>query len=225
MTAPDDLHLRRIAVALGGGELPSTLIQLVQRNADETPELRGYFVEDSDLLKAAALPFTFEFCALTLRRRPLDAESVAAQLTREARAAAQVLATHALRAGCRWHFEVVRSERLAALRAALSHADAALVPAHYTDAAAPIIHALVDSGAAGLRAQQVAERLARRERMRLEIHPAEGAPASVTVARLAQWLRGTGGALVIVPVSLLECLSAEPDLWPERLATSLLVVA
>lgn len=225
MDTPNEVRLSRIAVALRGGEVPSALMQLFQGDAGDAPELRGFFVEDSELLKAAALPFTFEFCALTLRQRPLDADSVAAQLAREARAAARALAAHAVRFGCRWHFEVVRSERLAALRAALSHADAALVPAEYTAAAAPVIHALIDSGAAGRRARQVAERLARRERMRLEIHPLDGEPGAATAARVAQWLRGTGGGLIIMPVSLLERLSGEPSTWPDRLATSLLVVA
>lgn len=168
-------RLRRVAVALTGRDLPDALIALCQRHArgDGMPEFRAVFIEDNELIKAAGLPFTVEFCALTMRPRPLAASDIEAHFAREARAAARGFAELGRRTGFHGHFEVVRGRKFAAVLAALADADAMLVPMGPTRLArGPLpprrFRAIIDSSAGSVHVRGIAEQLAASEGVALE---------------------------------------------------------
>src|SRR5690606_14717741 len=119
--------------------------------------LRGLFIEDSDLLKAAALPFSVEFCALTSVRRPIERARIEAALRAAAASAERELARLAADVGLAWQFEIVREKRRIAVSAAPGTLDALVVtPAGASDAGSAAgraaLVALIDHGEAGARA-------------------------------------------------------------------------
>jgi len=104
-------RVRRIAVALdasphslGGLELAAGIAVALDA------ELEGVFVEDTDLLRTAGLPFLREFRTATLCESALDAE----RLQRELRAAARRVREHlehsAAELGLAWSFRVWRGD-------------------------------------------------------------------------------------------------------------------
>lgn len=94
-----DTVTRQIAVvygASGSGQAMLTVLQQLLRS--DTPfELHGLFIEDVDLQRAAALPFTKELCRLTLSVRDIPStgfdRTIALRL-RSARHAIEELARH-----------------------------------------------------------------------------------------------------------------------------------
>ncbi|MEX2479327.1 MAG: hypothetical protein WD928_00555 [Gammaproteobacteria bacterium] len=191
---------RRIVIACSGATLPAVLAALLRHLAvGPGDELRGLFIEDSDMLKAAGLPFTFEFSSITRSARPIDRERVENALRHAAAAVQRDLARLAAEAGLSWHFEVVRERRRVALDALLKMTDAVfLAPsADSTDvlsstSPAPVL-ALIDDGAAGSRALALARAVAEAEHAPLAIYRASSATANAAgttagspLARLAQ---------------------------------------
>ena len=179
MSLSGETNPRRIVVAYSSGTLPTMLERSLGYLAiGPDDELRGLFIEDSDLLNAAALPFTFEFCSVTSVRRPIDRAQVESSLRRAAAAAERDLARLAAATGMTWHFDVVRDKRHAALGALLQMTDAIFV-APQPGSAAPIaggsapVVALVDASAAGVRALTLARAVAAAERAPLEVHRAD----------------------------------------------------
>lgn len=185
MNPSDPQQTRRIVIACSGGTLPAVLAALLRHLAvGPGDELRGLFIEDSDILKAAALPFTFEFSSITRSARPIDRERVELALRHAAAAVQRELARLAAEAGLTWQFEVVRERRQVALDALLKMTDAVFV-APSTDSTevlsrtstAPVL-ALIDDGAAGSRALALARAIAEAEHAPLAIYRAPGTSAS-----------------------------------------------
>ena len=235
MSLPVEANPRRIVVAYSSGTLPAMLERLLGYFAiGPNDELRGLFIEDSDLLNAAALPFTFEFCSVTSTRRQIDRAQVETTLRRAAAAAERDLARLAAATGMTWHFDVVRDKRRAALGALLQMTDAIFV-APQAGAAAPApaesapVVALVDASAAGARALALARAVAAAERAPLEVHGADediapaandqtgdtGASSTNSLARLS---RRPAARLAVVAVTRLG--HANHNL-PEICATSM----
>jgi nucleotide-binding universal stress UspA family protein len=104
-------RIRRIAVALDAS--PYSLQGLAMAAgiaAALNAELEGVFVEDTELLRLAGLPFLREFRIATLGENVLDAE----RLQRELRAAARSMREHLERSagelGLAWSFRVWRGD-------------------------------------------------------------------------------------------------------------------
>jgi len=207
-----DYRLRRLAVILTGSEMSALPMALCRRHAhgadDGEPECRAVFIEDSELLKAAGLPFTYELCALTLQRRPLAADALEAHFVREARAAAQDFTLLAARAGFRARFDIVRDAKRRAMLAALAEADAMLLaPGHSAQAPMPSpgrLCALVDGSPSGARAEAFAGQVATREGLLLEVLAVPpAADVAACADALARLLMRRDAALMVVAGNLL----------------------
>lgn len=205
-----DHRLRRLAVILTGREMSALPMTLCRRHAhgadDGEPECRAVFIEDSDLLKAADLPFTYELCALTLQRRPLAAGDLEAHFAREARAAEQDFALLAAHAGFRARFDIVRDAKRRAMLAALAEADALLIAPGRSAATPPPARlcVLVDSSPSGTRAEAFAAEVATREGLLLEVlavPPAADVAAGADA--LARLLTRRDAALTVIAGNLL----------------------
>ncbi|MGR8918519.1 MAG: hypothetical protein ACU85V_02780 [Gammaproteobacteria bacterium] len=162
---------RRMTVAVSRRGVPPALGALVRHLAnDPALELRLLFIEDSDLLKAAALPFLFECCTLTNLRRPLDPAAMEVRLRREAAAAREDFARLLAASACRWHFEVRRARKPSVFGD--YGEDTLFVPDTGVTEAPPqssgAVAALVDDSSAGARALEAARRIAGGEGLRLE---------------------------------------------------------
>ncbi|MQM39618.1 hypothetical protein KBTX_03648 [wastewater metagenome] len=76
--------------------------------AHQHAELVGLFVEDTDLLRSAGLPFSHEISMTSGQTRPLEAALVERELRERARLLEQALASAGTRRALRWRFEVGR---------------------------------------------------------------------------------------------------------------------
>ena len=94
-----DTVTRQIAVVYGASGSGQAMLSVLQQllRSDTSFELHGLFIEDLDLQRAAALPFTKELCRLTLSVRDIPStgfdRTIALRL-RSARHAIEELARH-----------------------------------------------------------------------------------------------------------------------------------
>ncbi len=215
---------RRLALLLpGADELPVALVEHCLRHVagDGATELHALFVVDSELLKAAALPFTSEFCTLTSKPRPLEPAALEAHYASQARRAERACATLAVQGGVSSRFEVWREPLARVLAAALEAADAALLPTppvlhgQRPTPAAPVL-AVIMGDAAGERALALARGVAAAAQAPLEIlHLAAAGAAAGGLTR----------ALARRDVQLVVCGAAlAPDLLARSGGSALLVV-
>jgi hypothetical protein len=106
-------------VVLSGGEADAeTLTTLTLMLSDTGSEVVGLFLEDSDLLRIAGLPWSHEVSRLSPRARPLDVSVIERQMRAQATQARRALQEAAERAGFRWSFQTIRGELAAAVQSA-----------------------------------------------------------------------------------------------------------
>ena len=111
------LRYRGLLVATSEPGLPSHCMATVRVLAAELPAaIRLLFVEDDELLRAAELPFTAEFCPLTNRRKPLTRDVLERTLGLEARRAAREAAAIGGQLGRDIAFETRRQALATVLR-------------------------------------------------------------------------------------------------------------
>ena len=111
------LRYRGLLVATSEPGLPSHCMATVRVLAAELPAaIRLLFVEDDELLRAAELPFTAEFCPLTNRRKPLTRDVLERTLGLEARRAAREAAAIGGQLGRDVAFETRRQALATVLR-------------------------------------------------------------------------------------------------------------
>ncbi|MEQ8660883.1 MAG: hypothetical protein RLW62_08700 [Gammaproteobacteria bacterium] len=226
---------RRLVLTLSGGRLPRALDMLLRLfGSDGLPELHAMFIEDSDLLKAASLPFAFEFCAATSARRPIDRARIEAHLRREAAAAERGLAELARTSGLRWQFEVVRERTRVVVTRALALTDAVVVTPREespTPGTGGVTCIFADDDA-GRRACAVAAALARAGHLPLEqwrlvddaTTDAAPSAATLTAAALPAMLRRPGAQLTVLPAALVETLDASVHDLAEFATAPLVIV-
>ena len=104
-------EIRRILVALDAS--PHSLAALEAAGelaARLQAELAGLFVEDIDLLRGAALPFTRQVGAFSRGGRQLNTRQLERQLQDQAERARRALAAAAERLRVRWSFRVTRGQ-------------------------------------------------------------------------------------------------------------------
>lgn len=103
------MSIRRILVAIDAtGADVTALDALAALAARLSAELMGLFVEDSNLLRAAGLPFTREVGFPSASSRAIAPEGLLRALRARARAAEQAIATVAGQAKARWSFRTAR---------------------------------------------------------------------------------------------------------------------
>ncbi len=122
--APAALDFRRILVALDASkESLAALAAAAGLAAQLEAELTGLFIEDTDLLNLAALPFSREAPALSRSGRLLEPERLARELKTQAAMARQALARAAEASHLPWNFRIARGRIAAELLAAAQDAD------------------------------------------------------------------------------------------------------
>lgn len=90
-------------------------------------ELAGLFVEDINLLRMAALPFTRELGLASALLRPIEITDIEREFRRHAERTRKALEEAALASSLRWSFQVIRGQPLAAALSAASDADLLVV--------------------------------------------------------------------------------------------------
>lgn len=225
-----DLGVRRFTIWLTRRELPSPLLSLLVRalGNHEPAELRAVFVEDADLLKAVALPFTHELCGLTHTMRPIDRARLEAHFERESAAAAAGIAELTRMLGRHCQFEVLRARKTAALCSALEGADALFLPGAsraVPRAGAPLVVVLDDSASAA-HCRLLAQRLAAAVAAPLEIHSVAAAPSDQGLALHAvpALLARRDPQLVLLAANLVPQLAHSTLELDEMCAPPLLIV-
>jgi hypothetical protein len=159
----------RVTVVLGSSESSRPLLDaLLPLVRGRSAEVLGLFVEDDELLRLAALPFSQELCRLTLVARRLDPAEIERQFRLRARLARRALESALGVEHARYSFRSVRG-RLAALLASEagdmdvlilgpSHPPFGTLPRAYRQPAPVAV--VCSSSAAGTRALGLAARLA-----------------------------------------------------------------
>ena len=125
MIAAQDKHrVQRITLLLGDGESTRSALELLTLLAEEqSAEVLGLFVEDSDLLRLAHMSFTRELCRLTYTERPLEAADIERQFRIQARSARLALETAAKQAGLAYSFRAIRGAVAVLLQEAAQEMD------------------------------------------------------------------------------------------------------
>ncbi|HSH49105.1 MAG TPA: universal stress protein [Halomonas sp.] len=129
MTMHNDERLtaRRVVVLLDGSRRAQRLLDEAARLAKrEDAELVGLFVEDTELLRAASLPFGGEIGLVSGSLRTVAPETLERRLRQQAQQLQALLAAAAGRHALRWRLEVNR-DRLEAAALAATVADDLLV--------------------------------------------------------------------------------------------------
>ena len=119
---------RRAIVAVGGADAASALLRTAGDLLRGTQaELAGLFVEDAELLRLAALPFTREIGLASGTVRPLDLPDVERALRRQAEQVRRLLEQTATDLALPWSFQVARGSLLDEVLAAAALADLTIV--------------------------------------------------------------------------------------------------
>lgn len=127
--------VRRILVALNGVTSASAGLELAIQMAGQLhADLEGLFVEDSDLLRVAALPFTRQINFTTAGETPLETADVEMDMTRRAGLAQQRLAAAAASRHIKWSFRRVRGRVSHEIEMAAAQADFVVVEGGRTGA-------------------------------------------------------------------------------------------
>ncbi len=121
-------HVRRILVALDASEHSLAALEAAaQMAARLQAELEGLYVEDTELLRAAAFPFAQELSSYGGRQRTLDSSRMERTMRARAAALRKALEGTAEKVGVRWTFRTARGRVAHELLAAAEGADMIVV--------------------------------------------------------------------------------------------------
>ncbi|RMF22573.1 MAG: hypothetical protein D6760_07195 [Deltaproteobacteria bacterium] len=121
-------EVRRILVALDASEHSLAALEAAAEMAARLrAELEGLYVEDSDLLRAASLPFARELSAYGGGRREMSGASMERTLRARAARLRRALEAAAERAGVAWSFRTARGRVARELLSAAEQADMLVV--------------------------------------------------------------------------------------------------
>ena len=113
-TPPHETAFRRILLPLDSGTADSADLDAAIRLAARFhAEIVGIFIEDSDLMRLAALPFARETLPLSASTRRLDPADMARALRARAGMLRARLREQAMQASVSWSFRIVQGELLA----------------------------------------------------------------------------------------------------------------
>lgn len=195
---------------------PSVFESAVDLASRLEAEIQGLFVEDTDLLRSAALPFIRQINLFTGELAPFELEDTQRELQAHAKIAKERLAQAARRCLIAWSFSVTRGSYAHAVRSAAEGVDLLVLPAGSERPAAasamsPSRAAIQVAGKPVilLRKQPSLQRL-------LVVH--DGSPPSTELLFVAAATAGPVGGRVIVALT-----SAQKDLEAERQRTESLL--
>jgi nucleotide-binding universal stress UspA family protein len=118
----------RIVVAYDPSPVGSAALDAaVALAASLQAELAGLFVEDVNLLRMAALPFTRELGLTSALARPIEITDIEREFRRHAELTRKALEDAALASSVRWSFQVVRGQPLTVVLSAAEEADLLVV--------------------------------------------------------------------------------------------------
>lgn len=202
MTNPQEARSAgRVLLTLQTSEPAPDLLSTAIALARSLPaQLAGLFVEDIDLLRLAALPFTREVGAASGTVRPIDLPDVERAFKRQAEHAKRSLAHAAQKLQLPWSFQVARGTLLDEVLAAAA-ADLVVTGRQQSVARSigsgsraaggeQLVSALFDASDAGFRALTAALHLAQgHPELLLLLVPSNGARSHMEIERLAaDWL-------------------------------------
>ncbi len=117
-------RFERVVVAIDAAAPNISALEIAAQFADAmSSELIGLFVESSDLLNLAALPFTREITIQSALQRKLSTKEIERDFKRAAATAQQTLAKLADERNLRWQFDVVRGHMTPELISAAKSCD------------------------------------------------------------------------------------------------------
>ncbi len=189
--------VRRVVVATAAPGAAAALATAVELARAMHADLRGVFVESTDLLALATLPFAGEVGFPSPGRRALDVESMQRGLRAQARRVERELASVVAGRPLRWSFDVVRSRMTAELFAEAGATDLAVVAwSRAAGATAGLARALRAFRGATVPLLLVAEHL-RRPLSVAVVPPPSFDPAVLADALDALWPRYGRAALIV----------------------------
>jgi len=135
-----DTVTRRVAVILGTGGSGQQLLNVLQPllGKDTEINLQGLFIEDNELQRAVALPFSKELCRLTLSVRDIQSARFERTIALQARTAHRAIAGLARRMGVSHTFHKVRGSTVSLLLETAHSADITVFEPLQIFAASPI---------------------------------------------------------------------------------------
>ena len=120
-----DTVTRRVAVVLGASGSGQQLLNILQPllGKDTEIDLQGVFIEDDELQRAVALPFSKELCRLTLSVRKIQSARFERTIALQIRTAHRAIAGLARRMGVSHTFHKVRGSTISLLLETAHSAD------------------------------------------------------------------------------------------------------
>ena len=135
-----DTVTRRVAVVLGTSGSGQQLLNVLQPllGKDTEIDLQGVFIEDDELQRAVALPFSKELCRLTLSVREIQSARFERTIALQTRTAHRAIAGLARRMGVSHTFHKVRGSTISLLLETAHSADITVFEPLRIFAASPI---------------------------------------------------------------------------------------
>ena len=135
-----DTVTRQVAVVLGTSGSGQQLLNVLQPllGKDTEINLQGVFIEDNELQRAVALPFSKELCRLTLSVRDIQSARFERTIALQARTAHRAIAGLARRMGVSHTFHKVRGSTISLLLETAHSADITVFEPLRIFAASPI---------------------------------------------------------------------------------------
>ena len=121
------MSFRRVVIALDTSSMATAMTVAIEFAHSVEAELVGLFVEDTDLLNLAALPFA-EIGFPSAARRTLDVPAMERSLRAKARLVHREFAARLAGDTVKWTFEVVRGRTVSALATVTAEQDIAVIP-------------------------------------------------------------------------------------------------
>jgi len=137
---PPDTVARRVAVVLGTGGSGKQMLNFLRPLLGINTEinLQGVFIEDDELQRAVALPFSKELCRLTLSVREIQSTRFERTIALQTRTAHRAIAGLARRMGVSHSFRKLRGSTISLLRETAHSADITVFEPLRIFAASPI---------------------------------------------------------------------------------------
>lgn len=116
MNATRRVRVRRIAIAFSATGVERRYLEaLTQLAAEHTAEVTAVFIEDTDMIRAANLPFAVELCRSSNVVRQVESAQLERQMKERASVVEKSLAHSAERSGIQWSFTTVRQPESSAI--------------------------------------------------------------------------------------------------------------
>jgi hypothetical protein len=167
---------RRIVVALDTAGSAATIGTAIELARGMAADLHGLFVEDTQLLRLAALSMADEVGFPSKMRRSLDPDAMARALRAQAQRLRHDLGARLADEPVKWTFEVVRGHAAAALTKLAAERDIVLVPAQSDLAGGLRMHAHVALELAPLAVPLLVVTTSRRAAPSIAVVPPPGFP-------------------------------------------------